>query len=504
MRKIREILRFAANGLSSRQIAASVGVARSTVAECLRRAEAAQIAWPLPDDVDDGALERRLYPPAAPSAAARPAIDFAAVQRELRRRDMTLFLLWQEYKERHPEGYQYSRFCDLYRAWLGRVDVVMRQEHRAGEKLFVDYAGQTVPVTDRRTGEIRQAQIFVAVMGASNYCYAEATWTQSLPDWLGSHVRVLEFLGGCPAIIVPDNLRSGVSRACRYEPDLNPSYQQWADYYGVAVIPARVRKPRDKGKVENGVLLVERWILARLRHETFFSLEQLNREVARLLVALNERPFRKLPGCRAGQFAQIDRPALRPLPAERYEYAEWAKARVNVDYHVEFDGHYYSVPYALAGQPIELRVTATTVECLHRGQRVASHLRSSFKRRHTTVKEHMPSHHRHQAEWTPERLIRWAQDMGPSVAAVVTAILHSRRHPEQGFRAALGVLALNNSYGIERLRAACDRAVRMNATSYRSIVAILKSGLDRQPGNTTIELTIPAQHDNLRGTGYFH
>lgn len=504
MRKIREILRFAATGLSARQIAASVGIARSTVAECLRRAEAAQITWPLPDELDDGALERRLYPPPTAVTATRPAIDFATLQRELRRRDMTLFLLWQEHKERYPEGYQYSRFCDLYRAWRGRVDVVMRQEHHAGEKLLVDYAGQTVPVIDRRTGEIRQVQIFVAVMGASNYCFAEATWTQTLPDWLGSHVRALEFIGGCPAIIVPDNLRSGVSRACRYEPDLNPSYQQWADHYGVAVIPARVRKPRDKAKVENGVLLVERWILARLRHQTFFSLDQLNREIARLLVGFNERPFRKLPGCRASQFAQIDRPALRPLPAQRYEYAQWVKVRVNVDYHVEFDDHYYSVPYALIGQQIELRVTATTVECLHRGQRVASHLRSLLKHRHTTVKEHMPSPHRHQAEWTPERLIRWASDMGPSVAALVTAILHSRRHPEQGFRAALGVLSLKNSYGIERLRAACERAVRMNAMSYRSVAAILKNGLDRQAANTQIEFTLPEQHDNVRGAGYFH
>lgn len=503
MRKIREILRLAATGLSSRQIAASVGIARSTVAECLRRAEAAQIAWPLPDEMDDGALERRLYPPPTASTAARPTIDFAAVQRELRRRDMTLFLLWQEYKERDPEGYQYSRFCDLYRAWLGRVDAVMRQTHRAGEKLFVDYAGQTVPIIDRATGEIRQAQIFVAVMGASNYCYAEATATQTLPDWLGSHVRALECLGGCPAIIVPDNLRSGVNRACRYEPDLNPSYQQWADHYGVAVIPARVRKPRDKGKVENGVLLIERWILARLRRQTFFSLAQLNREIARLLEAVNAQPFRKLPGCRASQFAEIDRPALRPLPAQRYEFAEWHKAWVGPDYHVALDEHYYSVPYALIGHEIELRVTASTVECLHRGQRVASHLRSSVKRHHTTVNEHMPSHHRHQAEWTPERLTRWASETGAPVAAAVTAILHSRRHPEQGFRAALGVLALKKTYGIERLRAACERAVRMNAASYRSIAAILKSGLDQQAPNTQIDLTLPERHDNLRGADYF-
>ncbi len=504
MRKIREILRFAALGLSARQIASSVGAARATVADCQRRARDAGLAWPLPDELDDGALERRLYPPSSsPGSVSRPPIDFVAVQREMRRRDMTLFLLWQEYKDRHPEGYQYSRYCDLYRAWLGKVDVVMRQEHRAGEKLFVDYAGQTVPIVDRLTGEIRQAQVFVAVMGASSYCYAEATWSQSLADWIGSHVRTLQFIGGCPAIVVPDNLRSGVSRACRYEPDLNPSYQQWADHYGVAVIPARVRKPRDKSKVENGVLVVERWILARLRHQTYFCLDQVNSDIARLLTALNARPFRKLPGSRASQFAEIDRPALRPLPGQPYEYAEWAKAKVGVDYHIAFGGHHYSVPYALAGQSIELRVTSTTVECLHRGQRVASHRRAAIAYGHTTVKEHMPSHHRHHAEWTPERLTRWASDIGPSVAAAIEAILRSRRHPEQGFRAALGILRLKDSYGIERLQAACERAVRMNATSYRSIAAILKSGLDRSAAQQ-IELTLPGQHDNLRGAEYFN
>lgn len=504
MRKIREVLRCAGAGLSARQIAASVGIARSSVAECLRRAAAAGLVWPLPEELDDRVLAERLYPPARSSQAERPAIDFLAVQRELRRRDMTLALLWQEYKERHPEGYQYSRFCDLYRAWLGKVDVVMRQEHRAGEKLFVDYAGQTVPVVDRHSGTVRPAQVFVAVLGASNYCFAEATWGQGLSDWIGSHVRALEFFGGSPSIIVPDNLRSGVSRSCRYEPDLNPSYQQWSDHYGVAVIPARVRKPRDKAKVENGVQLVQRWILARLRRETFTSLEQLNREIARLLGPLNERPFRKLPGSRASQFKDIDHPALRPLPAQRYEFAEWVKARVNIDYHVVYEDHYYSVPYALAGQAIELRVTATMVEVLHRGQRVASHVRSCLKYRHTTVADHMPSHHRHHAEWTPDRLIQWANHLDPRVAAVVTRILGSRRHPEQGFRAALGILGLGKRHGTDRLRAACDRAIRMNAISYRSIDAILKNGLDRQATSPPAEPALPAQHDNLRGAAYFH
>ncbi len=480
MRKIREILRLQAAGLSSRQIAASVVVARSTVAECLRRAAAAGVSWPLPADVDEASLEQRLYPP-TPAVEARPTCDWAAVQRELRGRGVTLALLWEEYKSRHPDGYQYSRFCDLYRAWLGRVDVVMRQEHRAGERLFVDYAGHTVPVLDRQTGELRPAQIFVAVLGASSYTYAEATWSQALSDWLASHSRALAFFGGCPQIVVPDNLKSAVSRPHRYEPELNPAYQQWADHYGVAVLPARVRKPRDKAKAEAGVLLVERWILARLRMQTFHSLDALNREIARLLQALNARPFRKLPGSRASVFAEVDRPALRPLPVQAFEHAEWRRVRVNIDYHVEFDRHYYSVPYTLARQTVELRVTASTVEILHQGQRIASHVRSPMPRAHTTVADHMPSHHRHQAEWTPERLIGWAATLGASTATAVDQLIRQRRHPEQGFRAALGLLRLARTYGTSRLEAACARAVALGACRYRSIETMLKNGLDQQP-----------------------
>jgi len=504
MRKIRDVLRLHAAGLTGRQIAHSVGTARSTVAECLRRAQAAGLAWPLPESLTETALDQRLYPAPMPSSEPRPSADWAGIHHELRRKGVTLQLLWQEYREQHPEGYRYSRFCDLYRQWLRRVDVVMRQEHRAGEKLFVDYAGPTMPIIDRQTGEIRQAQIFVAVLGASSYCFVEATLTQTLPDWLGSHVRALEWLGGCPAILVPDNLRSGVSRANRYEPDINPAYQDLADHYGMAVIPARVRKPRDKAKVEAGVLLTERWILACLRHQIFFCLDQLNREIARLLVALNDRPFRKLPGSRRSQFEQLDQPALRPLPAQRYEFAEWKKVRVGIDYHIEFESHYYSVPYALARQALELRITASVIECLHRGQRVASHARSP-RRGHTTVVAHMPVTHQRHLEWTPERLLRWAEKSGVATAAAIGTILSSRPHPEQGFRAALGVLRLEKDYGTDRLEAACRRAVMLGACRYQSIASILKTGLDRAALPTALaDPTTPAVHDNVRGPDYYH
>ena len=380
----------------------------------------------------------------------------------------------------------------------------MRQDHRAGEKLFVDYAGQTVPVIDRATGEIRGAQIFVAVLGASNYTYAEATWTQGLPDWIGSHQRALRFLGGVPELVVPDNLRSGVSKAHRYEPDTNPTYQDMASHYGIAVLPTRVRRPRDKAKVEGGVLVVERWILAALRHRQFFSLRELNAAISELLVKLNNRPFRKLPGCRREHFEQLDRPALQPLPAEPYVYAEWKKARVHIDYHVAVDGHYYSVPHALIKREVDVRMTHNTIECFHRGERVASHQRSNLKGRHTTVAAHMPESHRQAGEWSPERLLKWAAKAGPATEKLIRTVMASRKHPQQAYRSCLGILRLGNAYGNERLEAACRRALMLGSCRYKSIESILKHRLDEQPLEEQQELALPDTHDNIRGPAYYH
>ncbi|MCP3878285.1 MAG: IS21 family transposase [Sulfitobacter sp.] len=506
MRKIKEVLRLKFEvGRGQRQIARSCAIGKTTVAECLARFERSELSWPQAAQLDEATLERTLYPPAAAvPAAARAVPNWPYIHQELRRKGVTLTLLWYEYKAAHPEGFEYSWFCDRYRAWAGTLDLVMRQEHRAGEKLFVDYAGQTAEVVDRRTGEIRQAQIFVAVLGASNYTYAEATWSQQLPDWIGSHVRAFEFLGGSSEILVPDNLRSGVSKAHRYEPDLNPTYADLANHYGVAVLPARARKPRDKAKAEAGVLLVERWILAVLRHRTFFSLQELNREIARLLERLNTRPFKKMVGTRRKLFEQLDRPVLRPLPVPAYEFAEWKKVLVNIDYHIEVDGHYYSVPYQLVRKSLEARYSERTVECFHKGQRVASHRRSHLKGHHTTIPEHMPSSHRHYAEWTPQRLIGWAEKSGPATASVVRTILERRAHPQQGFRSCLGIMRLGKSYSDERLEAACRRALKLGACSYKSIESILRQGLDRKALPEQQELELSIEHDNLRGSDYYH
>ena len=505
MRRIKELLRLAAAGRSQREIAQVIGTARSTVSDYLKRAERAGLVWPLAAQWDDAALERALFPP-PPSlpAESRGLPDFATVHRELKRKSVTLFLLWEEYKAAHPDGFHYSWFCQHYRAFAKQVDLVMRQTHRAGETTFVDYAGQTVGIVERATGEVRQAQVFIAVLGASNYTFAEATWTQALPDWTASHQRAFRFFGGVTETIVPDNLKAGVIKPHRYEPDINPTYAEMAAHYGVAILPTRVAKPRDKAKVEVGVQVVERWILARLRNMTFFSLDELNRAIADLLPLLNERPFKKLPGSRRELFEHLDRPALQPLPAQRYVFAVWKKARVNIDYHIEFERHYYSVPYQLVKVQVEARVTAQTVEIFHRGKRVASHRRSRHPGRHTTVTAHMPRPHREYAEWTPRRLVAWANKTGPATGELIEQILTHRRHPQQGFRSCLGILRLGKRYGEDRLEAACRRALHIGSARFKSIESILKHGLDREPLPKPKSPARPIDHDNVRGPKYYH
>jgi len=504
MRTIREVLRLRWEaGLSQREIGLSCRMGRSTVRDYLLRAEAAGVSWPLPEGMDEEELERLLFPPPPDSPRDRPLPDWAGLHQELRRKGMTLGLLWQEYRAAHPDGYGYSQFCALYHQWANALEPVLRQHYVAGEKLFVDYAGQTAPVVDRHSGEVRQAQIFVAVLGASNFTFVEATWTQGLADWIGSHRRCFEYLGGVPALIVPDNIKSGVTSPCFYDPDLNRTYQKLAEHYGTAVVPARIRRPRDKAKAEAGVQGAERWILARLRHRRFFSLGELNQAIRELLVQYNRRPFQKLEGCRESLFLSLDQPALRPLPAHPYEYAQWKKARVNIDYHVEVDRHWYSVPHALLRQQVEVCLSAHTVEILYRGRRVASHPRSFTQGRHTTVLEHMPRHHREYVQWSPDRLIRWAQQSGEATAQLVEQMLASRAHPVQGYRACLGVLRLGRQHGAARLEAACARALALGALSYQSIKSILAHGLENQPLPATATAHVPIRHAHIRGAHYY-
>ena len=506
MRQVREVLRLKhAAGYSVRRISEAIGISHSTAAEYLRRAAVVGITWPVPPGLDDAALERKLFiPPFTPPEALRPQPDWARVHAELRRPGVTLLLLWQEYRAQHPDGYGYSRFCDLHADWRGRVSPTMRQTHVAGERLFVDYAGQTVEVVDPLTGEVRPAQIFVAALGASNLTYAEARWSQGLADWIGCHANAFAFFGGAARQLVCDNLKAGVTAACRYEPGINRTYQEMAAHYGTAVVPTRVRRPRDKAKVEVAVQVVRRWVLARLRHRRFFSLAELNGAIRDLIEELNARPMRHLGTSRRALFEGLERPALLPLPAEPYVYAEWRRCRAGLDYHVEVHGHFYSVPYRLVRETLDARITDQTVEVFHHGVRVASHLRSPLRHRHTTVVEHMPSAHRRHAEWTPTRLLREAAAIGPATAGLIERILTAKPHPEQGFRACLGILRLVRAWGAERVEAACRRGLDIGARSYGSITSILRHGLDRARRPEPVPDEPPLRHGNIRGSRYYH
>ena len=509
MRKIKEVLRLKYESSRSHgEIARSCSIAHSTVLEYLRRAEAAGVRWPLPVGITDMELERQLFP--AEILGRDPEVplpDCQSIYNELRRWRsgcaLTLTQLWVEYKEDHPDGYQYTQYCEHYRRWLGKLDYVMRQEHRGGEKLFVDYTG-ALAITNPETGEKIPTQLFVGTWGASNYTYADASLSQELPNWIASHVRAFRYFGCVPRVLVPDNLKSAVTKACFYDPEINPTYADLASHYGIVVLPAKARKPRYKAIVENGVLVAKRWILAVLRHRTFFSLAELNAAIQELLELLNTRPMRKLKKSRRQVFEEVDHPAALGLPAAPYEYAEWSKARVNIDYHIEVDHHYYSVPFRLIREQLDVCMTAATVEAFFRGERVAVHARSHAYHKPTTLAEHMPAEHRRYAEWTPSRMLEWAGKTGPSTAKLAGDILDSKTFPEQGYRAVLGLLRLGRTYGADRLEAACARALRFGSASYRYVHSILARGLEAQaePEAETSQAALPF-HENIRGGDYY-
>lgn len=507
MRKIKEALRLKyTTQLPYIDIGRSCGVAPSTISEYVRRANVAGLtSWEKVAAKSEEELEVLFFPAENRFLPAnRPPPDFVHIQRELSRHkhlNLTLDQLWQEYKAQHPDGYQYSQFCELYRRFREKQDLVLRQCHKAGEKLFVDY-GDGLFLTDTATGEKIPTELFVAVWGASNYTYVEATLAQDLPSWVDSHKRAFAYFGCVPHILVPDNLKSAVTKAHRYEPGINRTYADLAEHYGTAVIPARSRKPRDKAKVETGVLIAQRWILSVLRHQTFHTLAELNAAIQVLLEKLNTRILKKRQESRRQLFEELDRPCAKPLPAQPYEFAEWRKATVNIDYHVAVENHYYSVPFQHVHEHVDVRLTSSTVEMFRRGQRVAAHPRNFTKHRHTTLKEHMPPAHQAHTEWTPSRIVNWAAKTGPSTVRFVETLMQSRQHPEQAYRSCLGVFRLARHYEAQRIEAATARALLYHTVSYQSLERILKRDLDKQPEGTTPPASLPS-HDNIRGEGYY-
>jgi transposase len=505
MRQILEVLRLKhQNHLSIRKIARSCGVPASTVGDYLKRAGAAGLGWPLPEGLGEAELLQRLLATPLPSRAPDPALpDWPALHKELARQSVTLALLWQEYRQGQPAGYGYSRFCELYRRWADTLDPVLRQVHIPGEKMFVDWAGQTVPIHNDQDGSVTAGHLFVAVLGASNKTFVEAFANEQLPAWLAAHCHAFAFFAGVARITVPDNLKTGVTRPCRYEPLLHRSYQELAEHYGTVLIPARIKKPRDKAKVEVGVQIAERQILAALRDQRFFNVAQLNTAISPLLAKLNEQPFQKLEGSRNSWFETVEKSRLLPLPATPFELADWSQAKVNIDYHVAVDNHYYSAPHQLIHQLLDVRLTDQTVELFQHGRRVAAHARSRRPGQFTTLAEHRPKSHQRYLEWTPSRMLAWVQTIGPNCVKVVAQILADRPHPEQGFRSALGIIRLGKAVGPARLEAACGRALHFNVSSYQSLKSMLANNLDAQPLEPELPLPSPA-HENLRGSPYYN
>lgn len=507
MRKIKEILRLHyVESVGNREIARRLKMSAGSVSNYLTRAKAAKLIWPLSDEWTEDKIYGLMFPSTSKNPT-HPLPDFGKVHKELKRKGVTLLLLWYEYQSQYPNGYSYSRYCELYQAFIGKLKPSMRLIHHAGEKLFVDYSGLTTPWIDKTSGEVHHAQIFVAVPGASNYTFIEATANQSLLSWVNSHVHAFTFFDGVTVCLVPDNLRSGVTKSHLYDPDINRTFQELADHYGIAVVPARVRSPKDKSKVEVGVQGIQRWILAPLRDVTFFSVHDINEAIRPLLKAYNERAFSELEGSRLSQYLEIDKPALKPLPPRPYSYAEWKRARAGIDYHVAIEKHYYSVPYRFLKETIDVRITPTTIECFHRGNRIAIHQRS-MKPGHTTIHEHMPRAHQDYAEWTPERMYSWANSIGPNTGKLIQELTQSYKIPEQAYRNCLGILRMSKSYGKERLENAAIRALHIGAIRYKNIESILKSGLDQQPllkpETDAMTATLTPLHENIRGSTYYH
>lgn len=503
MNKISELLRqrFALKR-SYRDISRSLNMSISTVSDYLARTRVAGVTWPLAEGLSEEELYQRLFLPVEP-ISERPLPDWEYVQKEVRKKGMTLLLLWREYRDQHESGVGYAQFCGLYRRHSKGKDPVMRQIHKAGEKTFVDYSGMKMEWIDPKHGDIFEAEIFVGCLGASQFIFAEATKSQQLPDWINSHCRMFEYFGGVSELLVPDNLKSGITKAHRYDPDVNTNYQHFSEHYGVAIVPARANEPKDKAKVESAVGIVERQILAPLRYRTFLSLGEINAAIHERLTILNNQPFQKMKTSRRELFETIDKPALKPLPASRYQYAQWKKAKVHVDYHVSIEDHCYSVPYKYIGKTIDIRLAFNMVECFYQNERIATHERNYKKYGFSTVREHMPKAHQEYANYSIEMVKESLKRIGPNAIAFAEHMMNSRPFKEQAYRGCFGLTRLGGRYGDDRLEKACAKAIAAGATRYQHVESILKNNLEEVPISSSEHVELPI-HDNIRGANYYN
>ena len=504
MRKIKEALRLYYEAkVSQNNIAKVIGISRHSTQQYLLRFRASKISWPLPGDIGEEELENRLFPRGNKLPGKRPKLDYEYLLQEIRKPNATLGILWEEYKQQNPTGYQYSYFCDLFNEYRNSVNSSMRQEHKAGEKTFVDFGESGIKIMNSITGEETPAKIFVSVWGASAYMYAESSFSERLSDWIQLNVHALEYFDCCSKAIVPDNLKSAVNKACKYEPELNPTYAEFARHYGTVIYPARPYRPKDKSRAETGIKLAKRWILFRLRNRVFYSLFELNQAIWELLKQFNNKLMKKFNKSRQELFEQLDKPHALSLPATRYEFAEWKKSKVQFNYHISYNGHEYSVPYTLIHKTVEIRASVKTIEIFYRGKRIYSHLRNHLEHGYTTILSHMPPSHQKYIEWTPERIKNWAKRYGQSVIALVEKIMESRKFPEQAYKSCLGIIRLENKFTAERLNLACLRALEYRAYSYHSVVNILQRGLDKQPLASVNQNKQQIDHENIRGAQYY-
>ncbi len=503
MRKISEIFRQRYNKRSYRDISRSLNMSISTINDYLSRGKKIGLIWPFPEELSEQELYDKLFKASRKPVVERPLPEWEDVHCELRKKGMTLQLLWREYRDTHPNGLGYTQFCEHYRNYVKGVSPVMRQKHKAGEKTFVDYAGMKMPWMDPITGEIHEAEIFVGSLGASQYMFVEASASQQLPDWIQSHVRMWEYFGGVSEIVVPDNLKSGVTKTHRYDPDINANYQHLSEHYGFAIVPARVRTPKDKAKVENAVGCTERQILAPLRHITFTSIGEINAAIKPRLAKINGQPFQKMKTSRLELFETIDKPVLKLLPPFPYQYVDWSKAKIHIDYHFVFKDHFYSVPHNYIHREVDLCTNSVTVECFYQGKRIAAHIRSYLRYQFTTLTEHMPAAHLAHAEWSPERMRRWAQKIGPQTSGFIEHMILSRPFPQQALRSCLGLLRMGKRFGEERLEKACTIALAAGATRYQQVESILKNRLDSREAPVEYTGNVVSFHPNIRGSNYY-